>query len=104
MFAIISCGGKQYKVANGDVVRVEKMDAEAGKTINITDVVMLGDGSNSTFGSPMIKGAKVSAEVVGHEKTKKVLVFKKRRRQNSRRKNGHRQHQTVLRITGISAA
>jgi large subunit ribosomal protein L21 len=103
MYAVIQSGGKQYKVASGDIVRVEKLDtAEAGKTIQLGDVVALGDGSNLTFGSPFLKGASVAAEVVGHEKTDKIIVFKKKRRQNYRRKRGHRQNVTVLKITGIT--
>lgn len=104
MFAIIQSGGKQYKVAKDDVVRVEKLDAEAGKAIKIAEVVMLVDGTNATVGAPLVKGASVSAEIVRHEKTDKIIVFKKKRRQNYRRKNGHRQDLTVLRITGITAA
>jgi large subunit ribosomal protein L21 len=104
MYAIIQTGGKQYKVAENDVVRVEKLEGEAGKTIQLGEIVAIGDGSNLTFGSPLIKGASVSAQVVAHEKTDKVIVFKKKRRQNYRRKRGHRQNVTVLKITGIKAA
>ncbi len=104
MYAVIQSGGKQYKVAEGDVVRVEKLEAEAGESIHIPEVVAIGEGSVLTFGSPLVQGASVHADVVAHERTDKVLVFKKRRRQNSRRKKGHRQHVTVLKITGIKAA
>jgi large subunit ribosomal protein L21 len=104
MFAIIQCGGKQYKVAKDDVLRVEKIDAEAGKSVEIKEVVMIVDGSATTIGAPMVKGASVSAEIVAQEKAEKVIIFKKRRRQNYRRKRGHRQRLTVLKITGIKAA
>lgn len=103
MFAIIETGGKQYKVAKDDVVRVEKLEAEAGKTVSLK-VLMVSDAGTTTIGSPEVKGASVSAEVVRHEKSDKVIVFKKKRRQNYRRKNGHRQNLTVLKITGIKAA
>ncbi len=104
MFAIIQTGGKQYKVAQDDVLRVEKLDVEAGKTIQIKEVLLVADASKTTAGNPTVKGASVSAEVVRHEKDDKVIVFKKKRRQNYRRKNGHRQNLTVLRITGIISA
>ncbi len=104
MFAIIQTGGKQYKVAQDDVLRVEKLDVEAGKTIELKEVLLVADASKTTSGNPTVKGASVSAEVVRHEKDDKVIVFKKKRRQNYRRKNGHRQNLTVLRITGIKSA
>jgi large subunit ribosomal protein L21 len=104
MYAVIQSGGKQYKVASGDIVRVERLEGEAGKTIQLGDVVAVGDGSNMTFGAPFLKGASVAAEVVAHEKADKVIIFKKKRRQNYRRKRGHRQLVTVLKITGIKAA
>lgn len=103
MFAIIETGGKQYKVAKDDVVSVEKLDVEAGKTVELK-VLMVSDAGKTTLGAPEVKGASVSAEVVAHKKTDKVIVFKKKRRQNYRRKNGHRQNMTVLKITGIKAA
>lgn len=104
MFAIIQCGGKQYKVAKDDMLAVEKLDAEAGKTVEIKEVVMVVDGATTSIGAPMVKGAVVSAEVVAHKKADKVIIFKKKRRQNYRRKRGHRQQQTVIKITGIKAA
>lgn len=103
MFAIIETGGKQYKVAKDDVVHVEKLEAEAGKTVELK-VLMVSEGGKTTLGAPEVKGASVSAEIVRHEKADKIIVFKKKRRQNYRRKNGHRQNMTVLRITGIKAA
>jgi len=104
MFAVVKTGGKQYKVAQGDVIQVEKLAAEAGKTIELADVLMLCDGGNVTLGSPNVAGAKVAAEVVSQMRTGKLIVFKKKRRQNYRRKNNHRQEYTVLKITGIKGA
>jgi len=104
MYAVIKTGGKQYKVASGDVIMVEKLDGEAGAKLTLAEVLMIGDGANITVGSPTVKGASVAAEVVGQEKADKVIIFKKNRRHNYRRKNGHRQKLTALKITGISAA
>ena len=104
MFAVIRAGGKQYKVANGDVIRVEKLEAEAGASITLNDVLMVSDGGNPTVGTPVVAGAAVVAEVVAQDRAPKIIVFKKKRRQNYRRKNGHRQDLTVLRITGINGA
>jgi large subunit ribosomal protein L21 len=104
MYAVIKTGGKQYKVANGDVILVEKLEAEAGNSISLTEVLMIGDGANITVGAPTVKGASVAAEVVDQVKADKVIIFKKNRRHNYRRKRGHRQLQTVLRITDIKAA
>ncbi len=100
MFAVIKTGGKQYRVASGDVIKVEKLEAEAGATIALDQVLMVGD----TIGTPFVSGASVAAEVVAQDRGPKIIVFKKKRRQNYRRKNGHRQDITVLRITEISAA
>ena len=103
MYAIVKCGGKQIKVTTGDVVAVEKLAGDVGHKIELADVLLLADGDKITVGTPLVQGAKVLAEVAGHSRTRKVLVFKKKRRQNYRRKNGHRQHVTTLKITGISA-
>jgi large subunit ribosomal protein L21 len=103
MFAVIRTGGKQYKVAEGDVIAVEKLAGEPGATIELGEVLMVGEGAGATAGAPLVVGASVSAELVEHRRADKIIVFKKKRRHNYRRKNGHRQHQTVLRITGISA-
>ena len=100
MFAVIKTGGKQYRVVSGDVIKVEKLEAEAGATIALDQVLMVGD----TIGTPLVAGATVSAEVIAQDRGPKIIVFKKKRRQNYRRKNGHRQDLTVLRITEISAA
>ncbi len=104
MFAVVKTGGKQYKVAQGDVIQVEKLSVEAGKTIELAEVLMLCDQGTVTLGSPNVAGAKVAAEVVSQSRTGKLIVFKKKRRQNYRRRNNHRQEYTVLKITGIKGA
>lgn len=103
MFAVVKTGGKQYKVAQGDVIQVEKLPVEAGKSVDLTDVLMLCDGDKVTVGSPMVVGAVITAEVVSQNRTGKLIVFKKRRRQNYRRKKHHRQDFTVLKITAIKS-
>lgn len=100
MFAVIKTGGKQYKVAKNDVITVEKLPAEAGATITLDEVLMVGD----KIGTPVVSGAAVTAEVVEQTRGDKIIVFKKKRRQTYRRKNGHRQDLTVLRITDIAGA
>ena len=103
MFAVIRTGGKQYKVAPGEVIAVEKLDGEPGATVELGEVLMIGDGADVSTGAPLLAGASVSAELVEQTRAAKIIVFKKKRRHNYRRKNGHRQHQTLLRITGINA-
>ncbi|MBV9825935.1 MAG: 50S ribosomal protein L21 [Alphaproteobacteria bacterium] len=104
MFAVIRTGGKQYKVAQNDVIAVEKLVGEPGATIELGEVLMVGEGAEVTTGSPLVAGAVVSATLVEHTRADKIIVFKKKRRHNYRRKNGHRQHQTVLRIDEIRAS
>ena len=104
MFAVIRTGGKQYKVAKDDVITVEKLGGEPGAVIDFAEVLMIGDGAEVATGAPLIAGATVSATVVEQSRADKIIVFKKKRRHNYRRKNGHRQYQTVLRITGINGA
>ena len=104
MFAVIKSGGKQYKVAKNDVIRVEKLDAEAGASIDLNKVLMVGDDKSQTVGVPLVDGASVSATVLEQMRDRKIIIFKKKRRQNYRHKNGHRQHLTVLRIDDILAA
>lgn len=104
MFAVIRTGGKQYKVARDDVIVVEKLPGEPGETIALSEVLMVGEGAEVSAGAPLVAGAAVAAELVEHRRGDKIIVFKKKRRQNYRRKNGHRQHQTVLRITEIRTA
>jgi large subunit ribosomal protein L21 len=101
MFAVIRTGGKQYRVTPNAVLKVEKLEAEPGSTITFTDVLALGSDAGLTLGSPVVAGASVSATVIAQDRLDKVIIFKKRRRQNSRRRNGHRQHVTVLRIAGF---
>ncbi len=104
MYAVIKTGGKQYRVAANDKVIVEKIDGEAGAAVEFTEVLMLGGDGTATVGTPMIAGAKVLGEVVEQGRADKVIAFKKRRRKNSRRKRGHRQHQTTVLIKEIVAA
>jgi len=104
MFAVFKTGGKQYRVSENDTLVVEKLVAEAGDTINFDQVLMIGeDGQAPTVGAPLLDKAAVTAEVVRQTRGEKIIIFKKRRRQNSRRKNGHRQDLTLIKITGISA-
>ena len=100
MYAVIRTGGKQYKVAANDVITVEKLPAEAGSVIELSEVLMVG-GAKNAVGAPLVAGAVVTATVLDQIKGDKVIVFKKKRRHNYRRKKGHRQLGTVLRIAGI---
>jgi large subunit ribosomal protein L21 len=104
MFAVIRTGGKQYKVAPDDVIAIERIAAEPGSEIELGEVLMLGDGASLTIGSPLVDGARVAATVLDQNKADKVIIFKKKRRQGYHRLKGHRQLQTVLRITEILAA
>ena len=99
MFAIVRTGGKQYRVAAGDKIVVEKLDGEAGSSITLGDVLLAGEGSELKS----VEGLTVAAEIVAQAKGEKIVVFKKRRRHNYRRKNGHRQQHTILKITAIGA-
>ncbi|HTS93865.1 MAG TPA: 50S ribosomal protein L21 [Stellaceae bacterium] len=103
MYAVIRTGGKQYKVAKDDVIVVETVEGEPGSSVKLGDVLMVADGAATTLGTPTIAGAEVMATVVEHKQGDKILVFKKRRRHNYRRKKGHRQPLTVLKITDIVA-
>jgi large subunit ribosomal protein L21 len=103
MYAVIKTGGKQYRVAPNDVIKVEKIAGEAGSTVELTEVLMLG-GETPRLGTPLVAGARVMATVLEQAKAPKVLVFKKRRRKNYRRRMGHRQLLTVLRVTDIAVA
>jgi large subunit ribosomal protein L21 len=103
-YAVIRTGGKQYRVTQDAVLTVEKLEAEAGATVTFQDVLAIGGEAGLTLGAPTIVGATVTATVVEQNRGAKIIIFKKRRRQNSRRKNGHRQMQTVLRISAINAA
>ncbi len=101
MYAVVKTGGKQYRVSKDDIMKVERLPGEAGDVITLDDVLMLGNGKDVTLGEPRVAGAAVAAEILGQDRATKIIVFKKRRRQNYRRKNGHRQLQTVLRVTEI---
>jgi large subunit ribosomal protein L21 len=102
MYAVIRTGGKQYRVSEGDTLRIEKLPGEVGSSLTFGEVLMLG-GSKLSIGKPLVKGAKVSAQIVAQDRAKKIIVFKMRRRKNYRRKNGHRQWFTEVKITGITA-
>ena len=102
MYAVIKTGGKQYRVAEGDTIRVEKLPGDVGSTIELDEVLMVG-GDTVRVGTPTVSGAKVTAQIVDQDRAKKIIVFKKMRRKNYRRKNGHRQPFTALRITGVTA-
>jgi large subunit ribosomal protein L21 len=104
MFAVIKTGGKQYKVAENDVILVEKLEVEPGQDVTFNEVLMVGQDANLKVGSPLVQGAAVVAKVLDQAMADKVLIFKKNRRHNYRRKRGHRQKLTVVRITGIKAA
>lgn len=104
MFAIIKTGGKQYKVAQNYTIKVEKLEAKEGDKITLDNVLFISnEAGEAVFGAPLIQGASVEAEVVAQSRDAKVIIFKKRRRQNSRRKNGHRQHKTELKILNIKS-
>jgi large subunit ribosomal protein L21 len=104
MYAVIKTGGKQYRVQPGDVIVVEKLDGDAGANVSFGDVLMLGGDKGVTLGAPLIAGASVAATLVETRKGEKIKIFKKTRRQGYRRTNGHRQMESVLRITGIEGA
>jgi large subunit ribosomal protein L21 len=101
MYAVIKTGGKQYKVSEGDTVKVEKLPADAGAEVEITDVLMVVDGDKIAVGAPLVEGAKVSAKVMSHGRGNKVRVIKFRRRKHHRKQMGHRQAYTELQITRI---
>ena len=103
-YAVIRTGGKQYRVTPNSVLIVEKLEAEPGSTVTFQDVLAIGGDAGLTLGAPTVAGASITATVLEQKRGEKVIIFKKRRRQNSRRKNGHRQCLTVLRIGDIAAA
>ena len=100
-FAIIETGGKQYKVSTSKILEIEKIDAEVGKTLKFKNVLLLNDDKNTEVGDPNIKGASVEAKLLANVKDRTVLVFHKRRRKHSRKKNGHRQRHSKIQITKI---
>ena len=101
MYAIIKTGGKQYKVAEKDTIELQRLDGDAGDAVAFGDVLIVGGEDGVTFGGPLVAGAQVAGEIVEHTRSATILVFKKRRRQNSKRSRGHRQEHTVVRITEI---
>ncbi len=103
MYAVIKTGGKQYKVAAGDKLKVEKLIGDVGSTVVIDKVLVVADGTNTTVGAPLIAGATVNATVVSHGRGDKVMIFKMRRRKHYRKTQGHRQSYTEIQINTISA-
>ncbi len=103
MYAIFETGGKQYKASKGDTVFIEKLDLEPGKTVSF-DALVVSDGDKVKIGTPIVKGVKVRAKVVEHGKEKKVVIFKYKPKRNYRKKQGHRQPFTKIKITSITAA
>lgn len=103
MFAVIKAQGKQFKVAQGDTLTIDRLTGDAGATIALGEVLMLIDGGSTKIGAPILSGAKVQAEIVSHSRGEKIKVFKKRRRKNFHRTRGHRQELTTVKITAITA-
>lgn len=103
MYAIIETGGKQYRVASGDVLDIERIIPEDGQTISFTRVLAIGEGEQLNVGSPLVEGAQVQAELITQRRAKKIHVFKMKRRKSYRRRQGHRQEMTRVRITDISS-
>ena len=104
MYAVIKTGGKQYRVSAGDLIVVEKLEGDAGAALKFNEVLMIGDEAGAVVGAPLVDGAVVEATLIETRKGEKVRIFKKTRRQGYRRTRGHRQIQSVLRVTGISGA
>lgn len=103
MYAVISTGGKQYKLAQGDVCRIEKLDADEGASVELDKVLMIADGDNINIGTPFVDGGKVTATIKSHGRAKKVEIMKFRRRKHHQKRTGHRQYYTEIEVTGISA-
>ncbi len=101
MYAVLRTGGKQYRVAAGDTIKVEKLEGNAGDAVELKDVLLLADGENVLLGRPLIEGALIKAEILEQERDRKVVIFKYRRRRRYRRKTGHRQPFTALRVVDI---
>jgi large subunit ribosomal protein L21 len=100
-YAVIKTGGKQYRVSEGDLVKIEKLTGDVGATVKLADVLFIGGNGDAKIGAPLVENASVTGEIVSQAKAKKILVFKKKRRKSYSRQRGHRQHQTTLKITGI---
>ena len=103
MIAVVKTGGKQYKISEGDVIQVERLNGQVGETINLDKVLICGEGESTKVGAPFLEGCSVVCEVTEQFRGKKIIVFKKHRRKNYRRKNGHRQSLTRLKGTAINA-
>ncbi|HEU5298247.1 MAG TPA: 50S ribosomal protein L21 [bacterium] len=102
MYAVVESGGKQYRVEEGATLRVERLDAAPGAEVTLDRVLLVADGEQVTLGAPVVTGASVHATVLGHDRAKKIIVFKYKSKAHYRRKQGHRQHQTALRIDKIT--
>jgi len=102
MYAVIKTGGKQYRVQEGQTLKLEKLEVATGETLNFDEVLLVSDGENIKVGAPLVEGAKVTAEVVDHGRGDKVRIIKFRRRKHSMKRQGHRQWYTEVKITGIS--
>lgn len=103
MYAVIRTGGKQYRVSEGEIIEIERLPGESGDAISFDEVLLLGDEATTAIGQPLVAGARVKGQVVAQDRGKKIIVFKIKRRKNYRRKMGHRQEITRVRITGIEA-
>ena len=104
MYAVVKTGGKQYRVAKDDTILVEKLDADEGQTVTLSDVMLLGDGDKVTVGTPVVANASVEAQVVSQTRGPKIIIFRRKRRKNHRRTQGHRQDLTLLKITDINTS
>ena len=104
MYAVVKTGGKQYRVSKDDTILVEKLDADEGQTVTLSDVVLLGDGEKVTVGNPVVADASVEAQVVSQTRGPKIIIFRRKRRKNHRRTQGHRQDLTLLKITDINTS
>ena len=103
MYAVIKTGGKQYRVQQGDVIFVEKLDAQADDAVSFDEVLLVGDGDQAEVGTPVVKGAKVEGKVLAQVKSRKIVVYKYKAKKNERKKQGHRQPYTKVEITAINA-
>ena len=103
MYAVIKTGGKQYRVQQGDVIFVEKLDAQADDAVSFDEVLLVGDGDKAEVGTPVVKGAKVEGKVLAQVKSSKIVVYKYKAKKNERKKQGHRQPYTKVEITAINA-
>lgn len=103
MYAVIESGGKQHRVVEGEVLRLEKLDAAAGDSVSFDRVLLVGEGESVKIGAPYVEGGRVTAQVLGQGRARKITIIKMRRRKNSRKRQGHRQSFTEVRITGIEA-